>query len=147
MLSERLYGGIGEKSIGYPRKVYRVFSDRTIHPLRSLPSPLRYLRTNDPFPPIPRFVSFVQTIRYLPYFASFPSCKRSGTTHLPFGRHVTYDSFPPILRSVSIVQTRHAHTSTAPISPILCSVALVETLCVLLFYASTSSIQYGNLSG
>ena len=25
MLSERLYGGIGEKSIGYPRKVYRVF--------------------------------------------------------------------------------------------------------------------------
>ena len=25
VLSERLYGGIGEKSIGYPRKVYRVF--------------------------------------------------------------------------------------------------------------------------
>ena len=24
MLSERFYGGIGEKSIGYPRKVYRV---------------------------------------------------------------------------------------------------------------------------
>ena len=25
MPSERLYGGIVEKSIGYPRKVYRVF--------------------------------------------------------------------------------------------------------------------------
>ena len=25
MLSEEMYGGIGEKSIGYPRKVYRVF--------------------------------------------------------------------------------------------------------------------------
>ena len=85
MLSERFYGGIGEKSIGYPRKVYRVFSDRTVHPLHSLPSsapfpsynrsvfthllpqnphpPLRYLRTNDSFPPIPFSVSSVQTIR------------------------------------------------------------------------------------
>ena len=27
MLSERLYGGIWEKSIGYPRKVYRVFPE------------------------------------------------------------------------------------------------------------------------
>ena len=26
-LCERLYGGIGEKSIGYPRKVYRVFPE------------------------------------------------------------------------------------------------------------------------
>ena len=27
MLSERLYGGIRKKSIGYPRKVYRVFPE------------------------------------------------------------------------------------------------------------------------
>ena len=27
MLSERLYGGIGEKSIGFSEKVYRVFSE------------------------------------------------------------------------------------------------------------------------
>ena len=27
MLSERLYGGIEEKSIGYPREVYRVFPE------------------------------------------------------------------------------------------------------------------------
>ena len=26
-MSERLYGGIGEKPIGYPRKVYRVFTE------------------------------------------------------------------------------------------------------------------------
>ncbi len=26
-LYERLYGGIGKKSIGYPRKVYRVFPE------------------------------------------------------------------------------------------------------------------------
>ena len=27
MLSEGMYGGIGKKSIGYPRKVYRVFPE------------------------------------------------------------------------------------------------------------------------
>ena len=36
--SGRLFGVVGEKSIEYPRKVYRVFSYRTIHPLRILPS-------------------------------------------------------------------------------------------------------------
>ena len=156
--------------IHLPRRILRtnalsppiLRSESIVQTLRILPSTtplpsykrsgtthLRFGRhvTYELFPPIHHSASFVQTIRCLPYFASFPSCKRSGTTHLPFGHHVTYDSFPLISYSGSFVQTRHTHTSIGPISPILCSVALVETLCVLLFYASTSSILYGNLSG
>ena len=48
MLSEGMHGGIGEKSIEYFQKVYRLFSDRT-----------------------------KQTLRYLPSSAPFPSYKRS----------------------------------------------------------------------
>ena len=60
MLSERFYGGIGEKSIGYPRKVLEF--PRTATYIRSLPShprsesiiqPFRCLRKTDPIPPIP----------------------------------------------------------------------------------------------
>ena len=39
MESDRSYGGIWEKSIGYPRKVYRLFSKHTVQTIRSLPSP------------------------------------------------------------------------------------------------------------
>ena len=74
MPSERLYGGIGEKSIEYFQKVYRLFSDRTIQTLRFLrtkaltslilrhdithPWP-HYPRTNARLPAIPCSVTFV----------------------------------------------------------------------------------------
>ena len=89
MLFERLYGGIGEKSIGYPRKVYRLFSDST-----------------------------VQTIRYLPSFAPFPSYKRFVPSHPPFRYLRTKAPLPPIPRSFSFVQTIRIQQSPAPTSPI-----------------------------
>ena len=50
MPSERLYEGIEEKSIGYPRKVYRLFSDR-------IGQTIRYLPSSALIPPYKRFVS------------------------------------------------------------------------------------------
>ena len=77
VLSEWLYGGIGEKSIGYPRKVYRVFSDRTKQTLRSLPSS-----------------------------TPFPSYKRSDTSHPSPHFLRTNTAFPPILGSDSVGEMR-----------------------------------------
>jgi len=38
MLSEEMYGGIWEKSIEFPKKVYRHFSDRSVQTLSFLPT-------------------------------------------------------------------------------------------------------------
>ena len=46
MSFERLYGGIGEKSIEYFQKVYRLFSDRTVQTLSYLPSPAPFPSQN-----------------------------------------------------------------------------------------------------
>ena len=58
MPSERSYGGIWEKSIEYPKKVYRVFSDRIGATLRSLPS-------STPLPSYKRSVTSHPLLRYV----------------------------------------------------------------------------------
>ena len=81
ILSERLYGSIGEKSIEFfPKKsieyfpkVYRVFSDSTIKTHRSLPSSApnipykhsRFLPSATPFPSYKRFVAIYPLLRYV----------------------------------------------------------------------------------
>ena len=93
MLYKRLNGGIWEKSIEYPRKVYRVFSNSTIQTIRYLPS-------STPIPPILRSVSFVQTIRNL------PSPSRTSS----------------IFRAAFFVQTLCHLPTPTPTAPILYSV-------------------------
>ena len=74
MLSERLYRGIGEKSIGYPRKVYRVFPES----LQSIPK-----KSIEYSEKVYRVFSdgTVQRIRYFPSSAPVPSYKRSVPSH------------------------------------------------------------------
>ena len=102
--SGRLYGGIREKSIGYPRKVYRVFPESlesifrksidfspTLPYKRSVIShpPFRCYGTNDPHPPILHSVSFVEMLcilpflpQHLPSLAPIPSYKSPASSHL-----------------------------------------------------------------
>ena len=111
--ADRLYGVVREKSIGYPRKVYRHFSDRTVQTIRYLTpnvlfpsykrsvtsySPLCYLRTNDPIPPILCSVSFVHTLRSLLFPAPKAPILRLNSSHPPFCYLPINDPTPPILR-------------------------------------------------
>ena len=111
--ADRLYGVVREKSIGYPRKVYRHFSDRTVQTIRYLTpnvlfpsykrsvtshSPLCYLRTNDPIPPILCSASFVHMIRYLLFPALTAPILRLSSRHPRFHLLRTNDPTPSILR-------------------------------------------------
>ena len=122
MLFERLYGGIGKKSIGYFQKVLD-FS-QTAPYKRSVSShpPLRYLRTSAPFPPIFRFVSFVQPHRHFLSSVPSPCNKRSVTSHPSPHFLRTNDSYSTIsYPSISHSQLRYLRTST-PIPPIPCPI-------------------------
>ena len=91
MLSEGMYRGIGEKSIGYPRKVYRVFPES----LYSFPK-----KSIEYFPKVYRLFSngTIHPLRYLPSFAPIPSYKRSVPSHPPFQYLSTSKAFPHNLR-------------------------------------------------
>ena len=89
MLSERLYGGIREKSIEFFRKVYRVSP-------KSLESIFR------------KSIDFSPTLPY----------KRSVISHPPFRCYGTTDPHPPILRSVSFVEMLCILPFSVPTSPI-----------------------------
>ena len=58
MGSDRGYGGLWEKSIEYPRKVYRLFSDRSLQTLCINPSPA-------PIPSYKRSVTSHPPLRFL----------------------------------------------------------------------------------
>ena len=114
MPCECFYGGIREKSIGYPRKVYRVFSDLTVQTIRYLPSsvpllwdnrsasshpPFRFLRKmlcilpfSVPTSPIPRSDTFVQKPRFLP--SSSPTSLTLSAGSLPTNNPITPHSLP-----------------------------------------------------
>ena len=98
MLSERLYGGIRKKSIEYFQKVYR-FS-LTAPYKRSVPShsPLRFLRTNDPYSTISCPNISHSQLRYLRTSAPIPSTPCPIITHLPLRYFRINDPIPPIFR-------------------------------------------------
>ena len=99
MPCECFYGGIREKSIGYPMKVYRVFPES----LQSFPKKSReyFQKVYRPFSDLT-----VQMIRYLPSSVPLLWDNRFASSH------------PPILRSVSFVEMLCILPFSVPTSPI-----------------------------